>query len=186
LLPAALTCAEAIGFRTTKDGEGNPVLMDGPQTAIQVVAAGASEAVGMEAHYRLRARLDVIIEHRAVNPRGLIVVNGQRETHPIGRKRQFDNALRVAAEAQGYGIVTASDLFRVAYAARAGLPEAQLAEARRRLAAASGVVELEDLLGADAPVDEPPATADPDPTASDTGDPATAAVSEATEGATEA
>ncbi|MQC19144.1 MAG: hypothetical protein DWG83_01035 [Chloroflexi bacterium] len=162
LLPAALTCAEAIGFRTARDGEGRPVLMDGPQTSIHLVVGGSNEAVGMAAHYRLRARLDRIIEERAVSPRGLIVVNGQRETHPLERKRQIEDALRVAAEAQGYAIVTASDLFRVAYAARAGLPDAQLAEARSRLATTNGVVELADLMELGTPADVASASAVPD------------------------
>jgi hypothetical protein len=155
LLPATLTCAEAIGFRTETDADGNPILMDGPQTAIHLVVAGSTEAVGMAPHYRLRARIDRIIEQRAVSPRGLIVVNGQRETHPLERKRQVEEALRVAAEAQGYAVVTASDLFRVAYAARAGLPVERLEEARKRLASTSGIVSLEDLLGAGSPPASP-------------------------------
>ena len=69
-----------------------------------------------------------------MNPRGVLIVNGQRQTHPLERKRQFEDAVRVAAEGQGYAILTASDLFRVAYAARAGLPEDRLAQARERIA----------------------------------------------------
>lgn len=145
LLPAALKCAEAIGFRVARDGNGDPILMDG-STAIHLVVAGATEAVGMAPHYRLRARLDRIIEQRAQSPRGVIVVNGQRLVHPLERKRQFEDSLRVAAEAQGYAVVTASELFRVAFAGRAGLPEERLATARSRLASTNGIVTLDDLL----------------------------------------
>lgn len=146
LLPAVLACGELIGFRVARDGNGDPLFMDGPQTSVHVVAAGATDAVDMGAHYRLRARLDKIIETRAVNPRGVLVVNGQRQTHPLERKRQFEDSIRVAAEAQGYAVLTASDLFRVAYAARAGLPAERLAQARERIATTNGVVALEDLL----------------------------------------
>ncbi|MCA9855761.1 MAG: hypothetical protein KC458_00620 [Dehalococcoidia bacterium] len=145
LLPAALKCGEIIGFRIARDGNSDPMFMDG-STAVHVVVAGAVDTVDMAAHYRLRARLDKIIETRAVNPRGVLIVNGQRQTHPLERKRQFEDAVRVAAEGQGYAILTASDLFRVAYAARAGLPEDRLAQARERIASTNGVVELDDLL----------------------------------------
>ncbi|MCK9495162.1 MAG: hypothetical protein M0R75_06665 [Dehalococcoidia bacterium] len=146
LLPAVLSCGELIGFRVARDANGDPTLMDGPKDAIHVVAAGSPEAVDMGAHYRLRARLDKIIETRSVSPRGVLVVNGQRKTHPLERKRQFEDSVRVAAEAQGYAVLTASDLFRVAYAAKAGLPEDRLAQARERIATTNGVVTLEDLL----------------------------------------
>jgi len=146
LLPAVLNCGETIGFRVARDGNGDPMFMHGPQVAVHVVVAGAVDAVDMGAHYRLRARLDKIIETRAINPRGVLVVNGQRQTHPMERKRQFEDSVRVAAEAQGYAVLTASDLFRVAYAAKAGLPDDRLAEARERIATTNGVVALEDLL----------------------------------------
>ena len=146
LLPAVLDCGERIGFRVARDGNGDPMFMYTPQVSVHLVVAGANEAVDMGAHYRLRARLDKIIEARAVSPRGLLVVNGQRLTHPLERKRQYEEAIRVAAEAQSYAVVTASDLFRVAYAAKTGLPEAKLAEARTRLATTNGVITLDDLL----------------------------------------
>lgn len=149
LLPAVLKCGEIIGFRVARDGNGDPMFMEGSANGVHVVVAGAVDTVDMGAHYRLRSRLDKIIETRAVNPRGLLVVNGQRQTHPLERKRQFEDAVRVAAEAQGYAILTASDLFRVAYAARAGLPEERLAQARERIASTNGVVELDDLLTAE-------------------------------------
>lgn len=145
LLPAVLRCGEIVGFRVARDANSDPMFMDGA-TAVHVVVAGAVDAVDMAAHYRLRSRLDRIIETRAVNPRGLLVVNGQRQTHPLERKRQFEDAIRVAAEGQGYAVLTASDLFRIAYAARAGLPEDRLQQARERIATTSGVVQLDDLL----------------------------------------
>ncbi len=158
LLPAVLACAEAIGFKRAQDAHGDAVITEG-STTIQVVAAGSTEAVDMAPHYRLRQRLDRIIEARAIAPRGLVVVNGQRLTHPTERKREFADSLRVASEAVGYALVTAPQLYRVAHAAKAGAPEDMLAEARRRLATTDGVVNFDDLFEA------PPAPAAPEDTA---------------------
>lgn len=157
LLPSVLACAEAIGFKRSQDPNGEPVLTDG-STTIQVAVAGSTEAVDMGPHYRLRQRLDRIIEARAVAPRGLVVANGQRLTHPTERKRQFADALRVAAEAVGYALVTAPQLYRVAHAARAGAPEAMMAEARRRLATTNGLVNFDDLF--EAPPEAPAVATD--------------------------
>src|SRR5690606_22116747 len=153
LLPAVLACAEAVGFSRSQDPNGDAVLTEGG-TTIQLVVAGSVEAVDMAPHYRLRQRLDHIIEARAIAPRGLIVVNGQRLTHPQERKREFVDALRVASEAVGYALVTAPTLYRLAHAARAGAPASLLDEARRRLATTNGLVTVDDLF------EEAPAPAD--------------------------
>ncbi|MCK9485287.1 MAG: hypothetical protein M0R73_01090 [Dehalococcoidia bacterium] len=150
LLPSVLACAEEIGFKRAEAPSGEPVLTDGA-TTVQLAVAGSTEAVDMAPHYRLRQRLDRIIEARAIAPRGLVVANGQRLTHPTERKREFVDALRVAAEAVGYALVTAPQLYRVAHAARAGAPETMLAEARRRLATTDGLVDFDDLFEATPP-----------------------------------
>src|SRR5690606_24937607 len=133
-----------------------PVLTDG-STTIQLVVAGSTEAVDMSPHYRLRQRLDRIIEARAIKPRGLVVANGQRLTHPTERKRQYVDALRVAAEAMGYALITSAQLYRLAHAALAGAPQEMLAEGRRRIATTNGVVDFDDLFteAPPAPAEEP-------------------------------
>ena len=68
-------------------------------------------AVGMEPHYRLRQRLEREIAAGKERPRGIIVVNGQRELPPEERTQQFEDALRVAAESMRYCVVEATRLF---------------------------------------------------------------------------
>ena len=146
LLPGVQRCAEALGFSANKTVEGEPTLSDGT-TVVHLVVAGSNEAVDMAPHYRLRQRQDAIIEARAVAPRGLVVVNGQRGTHPSERKREYVDALRVASEAVGYALITTAQLYRAAVAALSGAPDEQKAEMRRRLISTNGVVSFDDLLG---------------------------------------
>lgn len=146
LLPGVVRCAEVLGFTSDESATGEATLADGP-TTLQLVAAASNEAVDMAPHYRLRQRLDQIIEARAIAPRGLLVVNGQRDTHPNERKREYVDAVRVAAESVGYALVTSAQLYRAAVAALAGAADETKAEMRRRLATTNGVVTFDDLLG---------------------------------------
>jgi hypothetical protein len=102
----------------------------------------------MAPHYRLRARLDEVIERDRTAPRGLIVVNGERLREPSLRQTPYDDALRVAAEATRYAIVTADELFAAAVSALGGSDEAALATMRTRLLETDGVATLRDLLPA--------------------------------------
>jgi len=145
LQPAVVRCAELLGF-TAQDTEGDaPRLLDG-ERELHYVVAGAEEAVDMAPHYRLRARLDGLIERRSEVARGLIVANGQRLTRPEERQREIAPALGVAAESVGYAVVTARSLFAAAVAAIGGLSEESKAAVRTRLLNVDGIVEFDDLL----------------------------------------
>jgi hypothetical protein len=75
-------------------------------------AESSTGVVGMDPHYRLRQRIEArIVDDAREPPRGLIVVNGYRETEPSEREQQHAEALRVAAESMRYCVVTATDLF---------------------------------------------------------------------------
>jgi len=143
---AAAACAQAIGYEAARSGAGDPVWLDGDR-AIEVVAAPADGAVEMGPHYRLRQRLETIIAERAVAPRGVIVVNGQRLTRPDERTREVADALRVAAESVGYALLPSRLLYRCALAALEGAPQERLEAMRQRIASTNGLVDLEDLLG---------------------------------------
>jgi hypothetical protein len=156
LLPAVLRCCEMIGFRPSGD-ERAPLLYGGDDD-LMMEAEGAREAVGMAPHYRLRARIDAAIAAGRPAPRGLIVVNGHREDSPERRDTQYIDALRVAAEATRYAVVTATDLFAAACLAITAPDASVFAQVRSRLCATDGVVSLADLLGS-AP-DETPDAAD--------------------------
>src|SRR5690606_17184004 len=108
----------------------------------------------MTPHYRLRRRLDAEIAKRARPARGLVVANGRRQQKPQERSREVADALRVAAEATGYAVVTSRWLFVAAVAALEGaLTEEELTSVRRRLLETNGVVDFADLL-APPPEDE--------------------------------
>lgn len=145
LLPAVLRCCELIGFRAS--GDERAPLLYGESGQLLLEAEGSREAVGMAPHYRLRARLDAIIGEGGGMPRGLIVVNGQRDIAPERRDVQYLDALRVASEATRYAVVTAWDLFAAASLAMANPDAPALTEVRQRLATTDGVVTLADLLG---------------------------------------
>jgi hypothetical protein len=59
---------------------------------------------------------------------------------------QYLDALRVAAEATRYAVVTASDLFAAATLALASPDAPALAEVRARLASTDGVISLAEVL----------------------------------------
>ncbi len=103
----------------------------------------------MAPHYRLRQRLDKLLERSSVAGRGLIVANGRRSNPPTNREKQFIDSLRVGAEALGYAVLTADSLYRATVAALDGAAGETLATARRRIVETDGVVELDDLWGAE-------------------------------------
>ena len=71
-----------------------------------VEAESSAGAVGMDPHYRLRARLKTkIADDGRTPPHGIVIVNGFRETAPAEREQQYTNALRVASESMRYCIV---------------------------------------------------------------------------------
>lgn len=99
------------GFRqfSSVDQPGHFALGGDP---VFVEAEASAGAVGMDPHYRLRQRLEAkIADDGRAPPRGIIIVNGYRETPPAEREQQYTNALRVAAESMRYCIVQATDLF---------------------------------------------------------------------------
>ena len=160
LRPSVVACAELLGFSLKETTDGDPVLLDS-DNELHLVVAGSEEAVDMAPHYRLRARLDAIIERGAQPARGLIVANGQRLARPEERQREIASPLRIAAESVGYAVITARDLFAAATAALDGLNEDAQSAIRTRLQTTDGVVTLDDLLSTEASAtDDAPAAQD--------------------------
>ena len=148
LVTASAACAQTIGFEAARSVEGEPVWLDG-ERSVEVVVASSDGAVEMAPHYRLRQRIEATIASRAVAPRGVIVVNGQRLTRPDERTREIAESLRVASEAVGYALLPSRTLYRCALAALNGAPQERLEAIRARIASTDGLVELDDLLGED-------------------------------------
>jgi hypothetical protein len=88
-----------------------PALFSMATEAVLVEAESSAGEVGMDAHYRLRERMETRISHEKRRPFGLIVINGYNQTPPAERERQYSDALRIAAESMRYCVITATDLF---------------------------------------------------------------------------
>jgi hypothetical protein len=118
-----------------------------------IEAEASAGAVGMDPHYRLRQRLEAkIADDGRPPPRGIIIVNGFRETPPAEREQQYTNSLRVAAESMRYCIVQATDLF---YAVRDKLEGKSDGRAFAKLMMETeGVLKVAEPVGAAAGSDE--------------------------------
>lgn len=138
LSPAAVRCFELLGFRVWP---GDDLVLRCDEGDLLLEVEGASGTVGMAPHYRLRARLDAALAEGRVE-RGLVLINGERTTAPQYRTAPHLDALRVAAEASRYALLTAPELFRASMVAFEGAAPEALASMRRQLLETDGVVTL--------------------------------------------
>ena len=99
-----------LGFSTYSSPDEPASLAFGDETVL-LETESSTDAVGMEPHYRLRQRLETQIAKEGKRARGLIVINGQRETAPAERPQQYEESLRVAAESMRYCVMEAATLF---------------------------------------------------------------------------
>lgn len=100
-----------IGF-TVAGGATEPLTatIDGQRVAVEIEASEGE--VGLEPHYRLRARLEAAIAEGKTPPRGVVFVNGHRKRPPASRPQQYTQALRVAAESMRYCVATTDQLYQ--------------------------------------------------------------------------
>ncbi len=142
LLPAVVRCLELLGFERA----GEERMLRSPEGDLLLEIGASDSEVGMQPHYRLRERLDAVIAEEQRAPRGLVIANGDRLRPPASREQPFSESLRIAAEATGYALLTATELFTAASAALGETPDETLAALRRRLVTTDGLVEFDDLL----------------------------------------
>jgi len=128
----------ALGF-TVAGEPGAPIAASIGSRTLLVEAEGADTAVGMDAHYRLRARLEEAIASTGEPARGALVVNGYRLRPPADRPQQYEDSVRVAAESMRYCLLTSADLFDAVRAALAG-DEQRVAAFREGLYHTDGVL----------------------------------------------
>jgi hypothetical protein len=101
----------------------------------------ASEhAVGLEAHHRLRQRIERAIERRGQAPRGVLFVNGERLSDPASREREVTPQLALAAETMRYCIAPTSSLYAAVAAQMSGDADA-VAAYKRALRATDGILQ---------------------------------------------
>jgi hypothetical protein len=102
-----------LGFVSLASTDAPAVFLYDGQNVMVETASGPNE-IGMEAHYRLRQRLEQRIAFDGRRSPGLLVINGYREQAPSSRPQQYADSLRVAAESMRYCIVRADQLFEAA------------------------------------------------------------------------
>jgi len=132
-----------IGFRVAPEALDAPAQImfdDSPTERPVLLETDASdEAVSLDAHYRLRRRLEDSIA--AGSPkRGLLVINGYRRTAPAERPQQYTEELRQSAERLRYCLATAEQLFHAIRASLSG-DDATVAHFRERLVTTEGVLQ---------------------------------------------
>ena len=133
-----------IGFRVIASNLDSPAWIQlpadkaGKQAALVEVEANVN-AVGMEAHYRLRRRLEEAIA-KGKPRRGLLIINGHRTTAPAERPAQYDDSLRIAAESLRYCVATTEQLFHAVRASLEG-DAATLEAFRQRLLTTEGILQ---------------------------------------------
>ncbi len=130
-----------IGF-TVAGGAGEPLTatLDGVRLAVEFEASEGE--VGLEPHYRLRARLEEAIAQGLRPPRGVVFVNGYRSRPPAERPTQYGEALRVAAESMRYCVATTEQLYQAVRSALEG-DTATVARFRESLLSTDGALRLD-------------------------------------------
>ena len=133
-----------LGFRVTPEDLDAQAQIDLEGPALERREAlletdGGVEAVSMDAHYRLRCRLEEAIAAGSTK-RGLLVINGYRRTPPAERQQQFTNELGIAAEQLRYCLATTEQLFHAVRAALSG-DHATVERFRDRLLTTEGVLQ---------------------------------------------
>jgi hypothetical protein len=126
---------------TVAGGVGEPLTatIDGRRAAVEIEASDGE--VGLEPHYRLRARLEAAIaEGKAL--RGVVFVNGHRTRPPAKRPQQYAQALRVAAESMRYCVATTDQLYQAVRSAMEG-DTATAARFRELLLTTDGALHLD-------------------------------------------
>ncbi len=133
-----------LGFRVVPEQLDAPaqIELEGPalERRVALLETDASEeAVGLDAHYRLRRRLEDAIASGSPK-RGLLVINGCRRTPPAERPQQYVNELRLAAEQLRYCLATTEQLFHAVRASLSG-DSATVERFRERLLTTEGVLQ---------------------------------------------
>ncbi len=142
LEPIVYEALRLLGFEVRGAPDYPAVLIaDGVELFVEV--EGAEGPIDMTPHYRLRERRERALDQRGSLPLGLLVVNGERRSRPEDRAGQYVEAVRIASESMGYGVLTTTQLFELARQALGGADEPWRAAARRRLIEARGAVDTD-------------------------------------------
>ena len=134
-----LDALRLLGFQVYAS-DPNAIELRYDDTTLLLEIAASERPVDLDAHYRLRQRIEDAIAQRKSTPRGLLVVNGRRLAAPAERADEVTPALRAAAETMRYGIATTAGLF-AAVAAALAHDDAAVSAYRCRLLRDEGLIE---------------------------------------------
>ncbi len=135
-----------LGF-VVEGGEGGILTVESEGARAFVAAEGSRDTVVEWPYIRLQRRLEQHLLGKGEQLRGVIVVNGQRTMPPEDRGERFTTALRIACENYRYCLVTGETLFALVQRALGSADDGALTGIRRRLMAASGLLETANALG---------------------------------------
>jgi hypothetical protein len=142
---AVVEALRMAGFGVT-GGFGEPLeLTSEGTTALLEIESGFSEVVEWP-YVRLQRRLEERLLKTSEQLKGVVIVNGQRQTAPDARGEQFTAQLRIACENYQYALVTAETIFGLVLRILAGADESALIGARRRILGGVGLVSSETVL----------------------------------------
>ncbi len=137
---------QSLGFSVTS-GPGEPMVAQSADEMVFVEYESSRETVVEWPYIRLQRRLEEQLLKKRLQPRGLIIANGQRGEVPEDRKKETTEPLRIACENYRYGLVTAPTLFALVQRALGGADHDELEAIRRRMLRTAGLLTLEAALG---------------------------------------
>ncbi len=141
LVDALKDALSVLGF-TVAGGFGEPLTATIDDQRVAVEAAASDGEVGLDPHYRLRARIEAAIAEGKAVPRGVVFVNGYRQRPPADRPTQYAQALRVAAESMRYCVATTDQLYQAVRSAMEG-EQGTVARFRELLLSTDGALRLD-------------------------------------------
>ncbi len=137
-----LEALRAIGFKVyDRDPSAIELRADGDLLLLEIESS--DRAIDLAPHYRLRQRIERVIEERGTAVRGVLIVNGERSTRPQDRPQEVSDALRAASETMRYCVAPAHTLFAAVVAQLSGDDE-KVAAYRRALFEHDGILEVEN------------------------------------------
>ena len=140
--------AEALRFLgfSVRGGAGDPLAVTSEGTHAFVETESSRDQVVEWPYVRLQRRLEDHLLSTSEQLKGIVIVNGKRDSAPDQRSEQYTEPLRVACENYRYSLITSETLFTLMQRVLGGADEATLLGIRRKLMNASGLLTPESLL----------------------------------------
>jgi len=130
LLPAAAESFRALGFAVEQIDDVLELRSD-EGDALVVAAASEAESIGLPPYRRLLKAVDRSVTEGEGQRKGILVVSASRELDPKRRPTQFAPQVLRGCQAQGFGLMTTYQLFKLVRRALEAPKDADHADLRR-------------------------------------------------------